>query len=169
MPLAKFCEDSLAAIADHLRSEHRLKLNVDYCFMFKYNKLTILCDEVWVRDLQEHFGAALGDRLTIITTEGKHKELLPHQKMEKTARALGKLIDPDKNTVNQLYDPALWEESAKRWTEKLKDQSLNQIWIRGLADMCSTVAMKLRQNHSFLVADFVVTEQNAIHKRAFGR
>ena len=49
-------QDPLSAIADHLRSEHRLKLNVDYCFMFKYNKLTILCDKVWVPLLQEHFG-----------------------------------------------------------------------------------------------------------------
>jgi hypothetical protein len=96
------------------------------------------------------------------------KEPPLHKKIEKTARVLGTLINPDKNAINQLHDPTLWEESAKRWTEKLKDPMLNQVWINGLADMCSTVATRLRHDPLFDVVGFVVTEQKAIHKRAWG-
>ena len=114
---------------------------------------------------------SVDDRLTIITTEEKaKKKLYPHQKIEKTSKALLGVIDPEKNTINQLHDPVLWEKAAKRWTDKLKDPLLNQVWIKGLADMCSTVAMKLRLwNRAFDVTDFVVTEQKAIHERSFGR
>jgi hypothetical protein len=100
--------------------------------------------------------------------EGKNSSLTGFRKIEKASKPLLGVLDPDKNTINQLHDPELWAQAAVRWAEKLKDSSLNHIWIKGLADICSTVAVKLKENSTFDVVDFVVMEQFSLHERAFG-
>lgn len=40
----------------HLRNEFRLKLNVDYSYTYKYNKLYIMCDEVFRERIEEEAG-----------------------------------------------------------------------------------------------------------------
>jgi len=58
--------DPIYLTVRHLRDEHRLKVNVDYCWMFKQDELHILCNEVWDDMLREHFG----NQAVIITTDG---------------------------------------------------------------------------------------------------
>lgn len=100
--------------------------------------------------------------------EDRYSSLTGYRKIEKASKPLLGVLDPDKNTINQLYDPILWERAAERWDKKLKNPSLNQVWFKGLANMCSTVAVKLKENHSFDVVDFVIMEQFSLHERVFG-
>jgi hypothetical protein len=44
---------TLDDLKEHLRDEHRLKFGYDYCWIWKYGKLAILSDEVWVPLLKE--------------------------------------------------------------------------------------------------------------------
>jgi hypothetical protein len=39
----------------HLRDEHRLKLNCDYCYRLKYGELHILAEGAYHVTLEEHF------------------------------------------------------------------------------------------------------------------
>jgi len=43
----------LDELKEHLREEHRLKFGVDYCWIWKYNRLSILSDDVWAPLLRE--------------------------------------------------------------------------------------------------------------------
>lgn len=44
----------LDELKEHLRDEHRLKFACDYCWIWKYGKLSIFSDAVWVPLLKEH-------------------------------------------------------------------------------------------------------------------
>jgi hypothetical protein len=47
---------TLDELKEHLRAEHRLKFSCDYCWIYKYDRLSIFSDAVWLPLLKEHIG-----------------------------------------------------------------------------------------------------------------
>lgn len=67
LPDEKTNWSTLEVFAVHLRNDFRLKLNLDWSYTFKYDKLHVLCDAVYQERIQEEadkFGITVAGFLT---------------------------------------------------------------------------------------------------------